>query len=279
MKVGFIDYYLDEWHANNYPQWIREASNGTVESAYAYDMIDSPKGGLTTEQWCEQYQITCCSTIEEVVEKSDVLIVLSPDNCEMHEELCQLPLRSGKPAYVDKTFAPDLATARHIFSIADVAGTPCYSTSALRYASEYRAVDTSAVCAASLWGGGNFETYSIHQLEPLVMLMKTPSKRVMYLPGEGWLTLSVEFEDGRFGTITQFENWSPFVSNICTGKGNHLFHVESDFFHEFIVELVDFFETGSAKVPHEETLIVMALREAGLKAQQLPGEWVLVERI
>ena len=23
-KIGFIDFYLDEWHANNYPAWIRE---------------------------------------------------------------------------------------------------------------------------------------------------------------------------------------------------------------------------------------------------------------
>ena len=28
MKIGFIDYYLDEWHANKYPAWIKEASNG-----------------------------------------------------------------------------------------------------------------------------------------------------------------------------------------------------------------------------------------------------------
>ena len=23
-KIGFIDYYLDEWHANNYPEMIAE---------------------------------------------------------------------------------------------------------------------------------------------------------------------------------------------------------------------------------------------------------------
>lgn len=28
-KTGFIDYYLDEWHANNYPQWIRNMSGDT----------------------------------------------------------------------------------------------------------------------------------------------------------------------------------------------------------------------------------------------------------
>ena len=26
-KIGFIDYYLDEWHANNYPRMIAEVSN------------------------------------------------------------------------------------------------------------------------------------------------------------------------------------------------------------------------------------------------------------
>jgi len=279
MKIGFIDYFLDEWHANNYPAWIKEASKGEMEVAFAYAKIDSPHGGMTTDEWCEKYGIERCHTIEELVEKSDALVVLSPDNCEMHEELCQIPLRSKKPTYVDKTFAPDLATARRIFEIAEQSGTPCYTTSALRYAAEYRVVDKSCVEAASLWGGGSFETYSIHQLEPLVMLMNAQAKRVMYLPGNGWLTLNIEFEDGRYGTITQFENWSPFVSNICTSKGCHLLNIESDFFHEFILELIAFFKTGSEKVPHRETLMIMALREAGIKAQKQPAEWVSVERI
>ena len=24
-KIGFVDYYISEWHANNYPAWIKEA--------------------------------------------------------------------------------------------------------------------------------------------------------------------------------------------------------------------------------------------------------------
>lgn len=28
-KIGFIDYFLDEWHANNYPDWIRETAGPT----------------------------------------------------------------------------------------------------------------------------------------------------------------------------------------------------------------------------------------------------------
>lgn len=126
-KIGFIDYYLDEWHANNYPALIRETSGGELEVAYAYGMIDSPlPGGMTTDQWCEKYNIPRCLTIEELIEKSDCLLVLSPDNCEMHEQLCQLPLRSGKLTYVDKTFAPDKETAERLFALAEEYGTPCY---------------------------------------------------------------------------------------------------------------------------------------------------------
>lgn len=33
-KIGFIDYYLSEWHANNYPAWIKEI-NPEFEIAYA----------------------------------------------------------------------------------------------------------------------------------------------------------------------------------------------------------------------------------------------------
>ena len=116
--IGFIDYFLDEWHANNYPEWIKQASGGELQVAYAYGKIDSPRpGGLTTDDWCAKYGITRCATIEEVVEKSDCLLVLSPDNCEMHEELCQIPLRSGKRTYVDKTFAPDLTLTRAMLAV------------------------------------------------------------------------------------------------------------------------------------------------------------------
>ena len=84
LKIGFIDYYLDEWHANNYPQMIKELSNGKYEVAYAYGKIDSPIGGMTNLEWSEKNNIALLDSIQEVVDKSDRLIVLSPDNPEMN---------------------------------------------------------------------------------------------------------------------------------------------------------------------------------------------------
>lgn len=272
MKIGFIDYYLDEWHANHYPQWLKEASGGEMEVVIAYGMIDSPIGGRTTEKWCSDMGIAQAASIEEVIEKSDALVVLSPDNCEMHEQLCQLPLRSGKPTYVDKTFAPDYETAKRIFDIAEKSGTPCYSTSALRYAAEYQGIEN--VRAISSWGPNEFETYAIHQLEPIMMLMRGEPRRVQYLPGEKWYSMAIEFKDGRYATLAGYGGDVPFAMNIKTENGAQMIEVKSDLFGPFMRQLAAFFRDPKQIVPHDETLRIMAVRGAGVKAMANPGEWV-----
>lgn len=274
LKIGFIDYYLDEWHANSYPKMIRDAAGEELVVAYAYGQIPSPITGMTSEAWCEKYGVEQCLTVEELVEKSDVLLVLSPDNCEMHEELCQLPLRSGKRTYIDKTFAPDLPTGQRIFALAEQYGTPCYSTSALRYAEEYVNWESDPITAISSWGPNGFDRYSIHQLEPTMMLMKTPVKRVMYTAAEKWYTVNLEFADGRPATLTGFDGGCPFMMQVATTGEAKSVTVKSDFFGAFIRQLCDFFLNGTPKVSHEETLSIMAVRGAVLEAMDKPGQWV-----
>ena len=201
--IGFIDYYLDEWHANNYPRIIKERTNGEFEVRYAYAKIDSPIGGMTNKEWAEKYGIELLDSIEAVVQKSDMLIVLSPDNPEMHEELTDLPLKSGKLVYVDKTFAPDKATAIRIFENADKHGTTCFSSSALRFVTEFKDVKKEDIFKVYSEGPGSYDMYSIHQIEPVVMLMNCRAKRVMGLGDAKHPSMIIEFEDGRFAQIHQ----------------------------------------------------------------------------
>lgn len=67
---------------------------------------------------------------------------------------------------------------------------------------------------------------------------------------------------------------SPFVTNIQMTGGARCLTVTSDFFRAFIAELVEFFRTAEVRVPHEETLRIMAVRGAMLQAQKTPGVWV-----
>ena len=282
IKVGFIDYYLDEWHANNYPRLLKTASDGRYEAYCAYAKIDSPIGGMTSKQWSEKYNVPLADSIEEVIKKSDVLIVLSPDTPEMHEELTVLPLKSGKRVYIDKTFAPDKATALRIFENADKHGSKCFSSSALRFAAELDDIDTDKIYKLYSEGSGTYDMYSIHQIEPIIRLMNTDPKRVMFLSDIAHPSMVIEFADGRLVQMQQTLELQQCrgyeFSMITVDKDNMAveYPIKSPYFGLFMKQLIHFFDTGEIPVPHRDTVNVIAVRAAGMKAAENPFTWVEV---
>lgn len=279
LKIGFIDYYLDEWHANNYPEFIKRQSGGRYEVCYAYGKIDSPIGGITNREWAEKQNIQLLSSIEEVIEKSDMLIVLSPDNPEMHLELTDLPLKSGKLVYVDKTFAPDKETAIKIFENAEVHGTKCFSSSALRFSSELKDINTDKIYKIYSEGPGTYDMYSIHQIEPIMGLMKVRAKKVMALGDKLHPSLIIEFEDGRCVQMYHRFDAEPGTFRITTCYEDNtadVYVIKSDYFSLFIDAMIEFFDTGIIPVPKEQTIDVISVREAGLKAFETPYTWINV---
>lgn len=61
-KIGVIDYYLDQYHFENYPTWIREASGGSMEIVYAWAKTEH-EGGKTNAQCCAEQGILLLSSI------------------------------------------------------------------------------------------------------------------------------------------------------------------------------------------------------------------------
>ena len=52
--IGFIDLYINNWHANNYPAWFRTAKRADeFELGYAYEETPAP-GSPSLEDWCEK---------------------------------------------------------------------------------------------------------------------------------------------------------------------------------------------------------------------------------
>lgn len=272
-KIGFIDYYLDEWHANNYPEMLKKECGDEMQVCYAYGKIDSPIGGMTNKEWSEQYGIELLSSIDELIEKSDFIIVLSPDNPEMHEELSEAALKSGKQVYIDKTFANDVAAAQRMFDLAESNGTKMFTSSALNYSDELKAADKENVVSVNSRGGGSLEMYSIHQIEPVVVLMGNHPKRAMFTGSEQFPAYTIAFENGGYAHISQMGG--AFAMDVGYGGGDiKQFTVESDFFGNFITALAEFFRTGKPPVSREQTMAVIAAREAVIKAKDKPFSWV-----
>jgi len=282
-KIGFIDYYLSEWHANNYPGWIREICEKEgldFELSYAWAEEEiSPVDGKTTDEWCTLFGAERVRTIEELCEKSDVIFILAPSNPEKHLPYAKKVFPYGKLTYIDKTFSDNAENAKGIFHLAKQYGTPFFSSSALRYADELSGISNPKSLLIT-GGGSNITEYSIHLIEILVKLT-----------GIGAFTEVTEY--------SQAENVKPCneqrILRLCgnertasliyeaslgyqvTADGVTL-PVISDFFKNFLKDVLFFFKNGTPSFDVKETLEVMALRDACLRACDTPDTPISIIR-
>ena len=277
-KIGFIDYYLSEWHADNYPNWIKEANAalGTdYQVAYGWAELDvSPRDGVTTAQWCEKFGVTPCATLEEICEKSDVLLILAPSDPEKHLPYAKVALTYGKPTYIDKTFAPDLAEAKEMFAIAAAHGTPLFSSSALRYAAE---LDSVADCyrIMTTGSGKTADEYIVHQAEMVVKKLGLGAKTAMAEPwGEDEVIFRVGYDDGRSAVMCYTQKASPFTLYMVGKEKTSWKKADSAFFPALLTDILRFYEEKTVSFDVAETLEVMKIREGVLKARETPNTWI-----
>ena len=275
--IGFIDLHINNWHANTYPAWFRTAKRaGEFELGYAYEESPLSPDSPSLETWCEKMGMKPAHDIETVVANSDCLCVLAPNNPEAHDRLAALPLAAGKPLYMDKTFAPDKATAARFFETARRHGTPLMSTSALRFGEEFVAMmkgfaGKRPVHVTATGGGRSFGEYSIHQIEMAVIALGLGARSVTRLPGCATELYAVRYEGGvRSALLT----YNPKADFTLTAFGEDRVAVApgaTNMFPHLIDAMLEFFATGVSLVPEEETVEVAAIREAAIKAQAAPG--------
>ena len=274
-KIGFIDCFLSNWHANNYPAWIRESCQERgleYEVAYAWAEVEvSPRDNKTTDEWCAENNVTRCATIEEICEKSDVLFILAPTNPEKHLEYAKIALKYGKRTYIDKTFAPNYAEAAEIFAIADQYGTQCFSTSALRYGTELDTFENPQKIITT-GAGRTPDEYIVHQVEMIVKLLGFNTKAVKaQKESDTRVVYDIAFADGKSATAI-WDTSLPFsVTSINEAGEENKKNVTSPFFKILLDKIVVFFETGEVDFDRIQTLTGMKIREYLLANE---GEWV-----
>ena len=272
-KIGFVDYFISEWHANNYPAWIeRIAAEMGVDYKVAYawaEMEVSPVDGVSTAEWCEKLGAEKCETIDELCLKSDVIVILSPSNPETHLRYAEAVLKHGKRTYIDKTFAPDAATASAIYALGEKYNAPFFSTSALRYATELDAFDEPESMLVT-GGGSNLPEYFIHLGEMVVKKMGAVRSVKASRNGSRWI-ISAKTASGKDAAMI-YGSAMPY--NVYMEKdGKEAWKsIKSPFFDGLIADMLRFFETGETSFDPAETLEVSRLRDAVLSAVETPEE-------
>jgi len=277
-KIGFVDYYISEWHANNYPAWFMQANEKLgldYQVAYAWAELDvSPVTGETTDEWCERMGAVRCRTLQELCEKSDVIVILAPSHPQKHLAYAREVLPFGKRTYIDKTFAPDLETAQAIYQIAREYNTAFFSSSALRYSEELKELQGAENIMVS-GGGSNLEEYVIHLVEMAVCLLKDPAVKVQAQKENDKYLCRIETKQGKKAAILYDAPSGYAVDAQIGGKGIHK-EITSAFFNNLIEDMLLFFETGNVSFDTQETLEVMRVRDGILKSAECSGAWVVL---
>jgi hypothetical protein len=268
-KIGLVDFYIDEWHSNTYLGLFSRAVEELrldYSVAYAWAELDRFENRRSTDEWCAEKNITRVNTLEELCELSDNILILAPADPQKHLEYAKTVLRYGKATYIDKTFAQSCTEAKEIYALAEKYGTPIFSTSALRYASELDAL-VGAQSFVSQGGGRSLEEYIVHQIEMAVKVMGTDATEVHLFDRDAHATVIVNF-NGRTATLN-FSKSAPFVVDgiLEDSKACYLPVSDGDYFYRLIKDILTFFENSTPPFSKEETIAVIAIRDAIINAR------------
>ena len=284
LRIGFADYYLDNWHANYYPGFLREVISRhgfDAEVTRAFAIHDSPpQGGASTLYWCRERDIVPAGSMEELVESVDAVMVIAADDSAWHEQVAELPLKSGKPVFVDKTFAPSLAAGKRMFALAEEHGTPVFSSSAQRYCQDildWQAAHRERPRFVSTVGPHSLDSYAVHQLEPIVALMGPGVKCLKaFAVGSAVTQLILDYGDGRLASFMQSpQPYAEFNFMVSDGEsGARLKSDDRNFYSNLMKAILDFFVTKAVPVPHEETLEILAIIDTAREARRRPDTWI-----
>ena len=267
-RIGFVDDNLENFHANVYLKLLRnELKHRGFVVAGCTGL--RPRAG---RKWAEANGVAWFSNADGLSEAVDCFMVLAPSTPETHLELCEQVFPFGKPTYVDKTFAPDLRTARRIFALADRHRVPMQTSSALRYTEVQGYVEAlghSQVRHMVTWGGGrSFGEYAIHPLELAVSCLGPGVRRVMRRGTGRQSQLLLDYTGGRTAVVNVYAGSStPFAASVTTAKATRYFQVDSGrIFLNTADAVLDLFESGEPGIDRKESLIIRRILDmAGQK--------------
>ena len=274
-RVGFLDYKLGNFHSNVYLGALRNELKDrgyTVSGCFGFDAV-------VGKEWAAKNDVTWFDRAEALNEQADCFMVLAPGNPETHLDLCERCFPFGKPTYVDKTFAPDLPTARRIFELADRYGTAVQTTSALRYTNVQTIVREMSASANGAtvqhmvaWSNGrSFDEYAIHPLELIVSCMGPDAVGLMRRGTGTHSQLLINFTGERTAVANLYvANKSPIAAGVTVGDQTRYVEVNpARLFIDTASAILDFFEAGAPNIDRRETLTIRSLLDAAADPRAL----------
>ena len=297
LRAGIIG--LDTSHVTaftkllNAPQPLAELAGIRVVAGFPGGSPDIPVSrnrvaGFTREL-NEKYGVEIVDSIDELLKKVDVVLLESVDG-RPHLAQARAVFQARKPVFIDKPVAGTLADAIAIFELAQESGTPCFSSSSLRFSTGITEMKNNPkvgnVIGCDTYGPCHLEEhhpdlywYGVHGVEALYTLMGTGCQSVSRVQTEGTDLVVGVWKEGRVGTFRGLRKGaSDYGATVFGSRG--IVPGGSDVGYEpLIVEICKFFRTHKPPVSANETIEVFAFMEAADESKRQGGKPVSLETV
>lgn len=293
MRIGIIGF--DTSHAHVFPERIRELGKSNArykdlefEAGWPGDPATAvhPEALEGFQKKIDDLGIKVVKDLDELMEQCDGFMVESV-NGGTHLELAKRILPAKKPTFIDKPFANTIEDAKAMADLIDTYGTPCWSSSALRYEPNMRAaIDKAGIelREADVYGpapyfekGRGIVYYGIHTAEMIFAIMGTGVKSVHTTWQENREVIVGRWSDGRVATLrAQREPRHGFGGMVHGSEGSVPFEATGDFYGTLTEHISEFFVAGKAPVVVDETLEVIAFLEGAVRSREAAGKEIFV---
>lgn len=223
-------------------------------------------------------------SIAAVLERSDGVLLETNDG-RPHLAQIRPVIAAGKPVFVDKPVGGSLAEVIAIYTLAERAGVPIFSSSALRWGAEPQAVRAGAigpVRGCDTHGPGTLEPthpdffwYGIHGIEMLVTCMGPGCAEVTRVKAADADVVVGRWADGRLGTFRGMRPLKPF-GGVAFGTPGVRSLGDNPGYAPLVQAIATFFRTGTPPVPSAETIELYAIMEAAHESGRRGGAPVKV---
>jgi len=286
LRIGIIG--LDTSHAAAFTKDFnapepREAVRGMrVVVAHPMGSADiessTSRREAITEQVADQ-GVEIVDSIAAVLDQADCVLLETNDG-RPHLEQIRPVIAARKPVFVDKPVGGSLAEVVAIYALAERAGVPIFSSSALRWGTEPQAVRAGAigrVRGCDTYGPCTLEPthpdffwYGIHGIEMLVTCLGPDCAEVTRVGAEDGDVVVGRWHDGRLGTFRGMRPLKPF-GGVAFGAQEVRSLGDNPGYGPLVREIAAFFRTGKPPVPAAETIEIYAIMEAAHESGRQGG--------
>ena len=298
-KVGIIG--LDTSHAIHFTRIMNvDKDPGTagfrMAAAYQWgsrDIISSTNRYPKYIAQVKEMGVEIVPSIDDLIAKVDVVCLETNDGRE-HLWQAEKVFAAGKPVFIDKPLAHNLADALKIYELGRKYGAKYFSASSLRFSNvakdvragkygKIRGVAQISPSPLEVQGTHNFYTwYGIHGFEPLVAMMGVGVEKVSCFRNDAGDVVNAVWKDGRMGELRLLRKGGVYGGYILPerpkDKKNPLVMFDgAPGYVPLLEEVVKFFKTGTPPFPPEETLEIMAFMEAAEMSAKKGGVPVTID--